>query len=202
MLPQRKMNCNLSVNENLMTEAKYVTMPAMMTNERKTEYLSARRAWLEHFFCDLNPMQRQAVLATEEPVLILAGAGSGKTTVLIRRIVNLIRFGAAAARNAAKTATATDTNVFTFIYDILLFHKSCPPCLAKCASARKDGSIAVAEEQTVCRIARNVLPGVTEPLERLAERGALGTWHLHSNEHLAVVRAVVAVVEQRNVPPV
>ena len=68
----------------------------MNTNERKTEYPAARKAWLNQYFSDLNPMQRQAVLATEGPVLILAGAGSGKTTVLIRRIENLIRFGAAA----------------------------------------------------------------------------------------------------------
>lgn len=75
---------------------KCVRMPDMNNNEMKTEYLSARRAWLEHYFSSLNQMQRQAVLATEGPVLILAGAGSGKTTVLIQRIVNLIRFGAGA----------------------------------------------------------------------------------------------------------
>ena len=75
---------------------KYVRMCLMDTNTFKTEYCSARRNWLDHYFSALNPMQRKAVLATEGPVLILAGAGSGKTTVLIQRLLNLIRFGPAA----------------------------------------------------------------------------------------------------------
>ena len=79
-----------------MRHRKYDRMCNMNLNNMKTEYCAARRAWLEHYFSALNPMQRQAVLATEGPVLILAGAGSGKTTVLIRRIENLIRFGPAA----------------------------------------------------------------------------------------------------------
>ena len=64
-----------------------------MTQELDNRFLSARKNYISKQFSSLNPMQQEAVMTTQGPLLLLAGAGSGKTTVLINRIANIMRFG-------------------------------------------------------------------------------------------------------------
>lgn len=64
-----------------------------MSNTLHQQFLKARQAYIESRFQSLNPVQREAVYKVRGPLLILAGAGSGKTTVLVNRIANLISHG-------------------------------------------------------------------------------------------------------------
>jgi len=54
---------------------------------------AAKRALFNKLYADLNEKQREAIFTVDGPLLVLAGAGSGKTTVLVRRIGFIIRYG-------------------------------------------------------------------------------------------------------------
>ena len=58
-----------------------------------SEFFELKRKALEKYFCNMNDMQKKAVFQVKGPLLVLAGAGSGKTTVLVNRIANMIYFG-------------------------------------------------------------------------------------------------------------
>ncbi len=62
-------------------------------SSRSDRFFEARRQIIDSEFSNLNDMQRKAVYANDGPVLILAGAGSGKTTTIISKIGYLIKYG-------------------------------------------------------------------------------------------------------------
>lgn len=57
------------------------------------DFLSLRREIIKKYFGKMNDRQFSAVTTVDGPLLVLAGAGSGKTTVLVNRILNLVKFG-------------------------------------------------------------------------------------------------------------
>jgi len=60
---------------------------------KKEEFAKLKQKLFDKYYARLNKMQRSAVFAVNGPLLVLAGAGSGKTTVLVNRIANIITCG-------------------------------------------------------------------------------------------------------------
>jgi len=60
-------------------------------------FCTAKKALFDKLYEHLNPQQREAVFQVNGPLLVLAGAGTGKTTVLVNRIAHIIRYGNAYA---------------------------------------------------------------------------------------------------------
>ncbi len=64
-----------------------------MNTELNNRYQNIKRKLFEAYYPRLNSKQKEAVFSVKGPLLVLAGAGSGKTTVLVNRIAHIIDFG-------------------------------------------------------------------------------------------------------------
>ena len=84
---------------------------------KKLSYVDVKRKALEAYFGKLNNMQKKAVFTVNGPVLILAGAGSGKTSVLVNRIANMVAFGNAYASENVPASVNDDDIAFLDKYD-------------------------------------------------------------------------------------
>ncbi len=66
-----------------------------MTTDLNRRFVSAKKALFDKLYGGLNEKQREAIYSVDGPLLVLAGAGSGKTTVLVNRIAHIIKYGKA-----------------------------------------------------------------------------------------------------------
>ena len=84
--------------------------------QRIAQYKKYREEIFNKAYSFLNDKQREAVFTTENPLLILAGAGSGKTTVLVQRIAFIIKYGNAYFSENIPDEVLTDENLAALRY--------------------------------------------------------------------------------------
>ena len=65
----------------------------ILTPDETARIRSVRSKLFDLYYSSLNPQQRKALYQVNGPLLVLAGAGSGKTTVLVKRIAHIVSFG-------------------------------------------------------------------------------------------------------------
>ena len=152
-------------------------------------YISLRKKIIERSFGKLNDMQRKAVLTTEGPLLLLAGAGSGKTTVLISRIANLIRYGKASDSNELpEGATEADAD---FLENYLQF-----PTEADREKAHRLCALAPCEPWRIIAITftNKAADELKDRLERMLGPSARDIWAM--TFHSACVRILRRDIER------
>ena len=77
----------------------------------KNSFILLRKKIIEKYFNRMNESQLEAVFSADGPLLVLAGAGSGKTTVIVNRIANLVKFGNAYSSEETQS-TPTENDLF------------------------------------------------------------------------------------------
>ena len=137
----------------------------------------------EDLLADLNPVQKEAVLATEGPVLIVAGAGSGKTRVITYRVAHLLRKGVrprqilaitftnkAAAEMRERIRHLVGSSIAEDMW-ISTFHSSCARVLRYDAEHLGFGrNFTIYDEQDAERVISNVLKELNLDLKKWPAR--------------------------------
>jgi DNA helicase-2/ATP-dependent DNA helicase PcrA len=138
----------------------------------------------EQYLANLNPAQREAVLHTEGPLLVIAGAGSGKTRVLTHRVAHLtsaigvkpneilaITFTNKAAGEMRERLTAMLGPMARAIW-ILTFHAACGRILR--SEAERLGyksNFTIYDSADQVRLVKQVLEELDKDPKRFVPRG-------------------------------
>src|SRR3954453_20841448 len=149
----------------------------------------------ETYLADLNPAQREAVLTTEGPLLVIAGAGSGKTRVLTYRVAHLlaaiggkpneilaITFTNKAAGEMKERVERTVGTVARAIW-IMTFHSACGRILrAEAPRLGYRSSFTIYDQADAVRLVTYVLRDLNLDTKKLPPRTVHGTISTAKNE--------------------